>query len=153
MIIQIHVRDQWIESLKNRMIDFIRKIYGWISKDDDFLGHVLASSHFILSGTFYMLILACHTVYPSLYFQIFVFTCLFVIWLQHVFLKVCVSIVAEKELTKLYSPSVPLFEMVLKYFGLTFNDFATYFLMAETVCITMFGLEIVSRIILLFYKI
>jgi len=151
MIIQIQVRDQWIESLKNGLIKFIKTIYGWISKDDEFLGHVLASSHFIISATFYVLIVACHVVYPSLYFQMFVFICVTIIWLQHVFLRVCISIVAEKELTKLAAPSVPLFEIVLKYFNLTFEDFTNYFLTAETVCVGMFGLEIVSRLLVLFY--
>jgi hypothetical protein len=150
MIIQIEVRDQWIESLKNVMISFIKLVYSWISKDDEFLGHVLASSHFIISATFYILILACHTVYPSIYFQIFVFSCLLLIWLQHVFLKVCISIVAEKELTKLYAPSIPLFELVLKYFNLSFDNFTNYFITAETVCITMFGLELLSKIIVIF---
>ncbi len=151
MIIQIHIRDQLIETLKNGMIKFIKYVYGWISKDDDFFGHVLASSHFIISATFYLLIIACHTVYPSLYFQLFVFSCIVVIWLQHVFLKVCISIVAEKELTRMYAPSIPLFEMVLKYFHLTFEDFTNYFISAETVCVIMFGLEIVSKIILVLY--
>jgi len=151
MIIQIQFRDKWVDFFKNGMIKFIKSIYGWISKDDEFLGHVLASSHFILSATFYLLILACHTVYPSLYFQLFVFTCILLIWLQHVFLKVCISFVAEKELTKLHAPSVPLFERVLKYFNLTFDNFTNYFLTAETVCVTMFGLEIVSKVIPLLY--
>lgn len=151
MIIQIELRDQWIESLKNGLIQFIKIIYGWISKDDEFLGHVLASSHFIISATFYLLIIACHIVYPSLYFQVFVFISVVIIWLQHVFLRVCISVVAEKELTKMYAPSVPLFEIVLKYFNMSFEDFTNYFLTAETVCVVMFGLEIISRIGILLY--
>ena len=152
MIIQIEVRDQWINSLKNGMITLIRNIYSWISKDDEFLGHVLAVTHFIISATFYLLIVACHIIYPSIYFQTFVFICIVVIWLQHVFLRVCISIVAEKELTKLYAPSVPLFELILKYFNLTFEHFTNYFLTAETVCVAMFGLEIMSRVITLLYE-
>lgn len=152
MIIQIQVRDQWIESLKNGLITFIKSVYGWISKDDEFLGHVLASSHFIISATFYLLIIACHTVYPSLYFQLFVFFCVVLIWLQHVFLRVCISVVAEKELTRVYAPSIPLFEIMLKYFHLTFEHFTNYFLTAETVCVLMFGLEIMSQLIRLLYN-
>lgn len=152
MIIQIEVRDQWIESLKNGMIKFIKTVYSWISKDDEFLGHVLASSHFIISATFYLLIVACHVIYPSTYFQLFVFICLVIIWLQHVFLKVCVSIIAEKELTKLHAPSIPLFEIVLKYFHLTFENFTSYFLTAETVCVGMFGLEMLSKLSVYLYK-
>jgi hypothetical protein len=146
MIIHIEVRDKWIELLKNGMISFIKYIYGWISKDDEFLGHVLASSHFIIGCTFYILVIACHTVYPSIYFQIFVLICIIIIWLQHVLLRVCVSIVAEKELTKLYAPSIPLTEIVLKWFGLTFDDFAIYLIVAETVCIAMFSLELLSKL-------
>lgn len=146
------MRNQWIESLKNGMISFIKTVYSWISKDDEFLGHVLASSHFIISGTFYLLILACHTVYPSTYFQIFVFVCIVLIWLQHVFLKVCISVLAEKELTKFHAPSIPLFEVVLKYFNLRFDDFTNYFLTAETVCVLMFTLEMLSKLSVYLYE-
>jgi hypothetical protein len=152
MIIQIELKDQWVESLKNGMIKFIRSVYGWISKDDEFLGHVLASSHFIISATFYILIFACHIIYPSLYFQIFVFVFVVIIWLQHVFFKVCISILAEKELTKIQAPSIPLFELVLKYFGLTFEHFTNYFLTAETVCVAMFGLELLSKLSVYLYE-
>jgi hypothetical protein len=152
MIIQLELRDQWIESLKNGLIKFIKAVYGWISKDDEFLGHVLASSHFIISATFYLLIVACHIIYPSVYFQIFVFTVIVIIWLQHVFLKACISIVAEKELTKVYAPSIPLFEVLLKYFNLSFEDFTNYFLTAETVCVIIFGLELLSKLSVYLYE-
>lgn len=152
MIIQIQIRDQWIESLKNGMIKFIKFVYSWISKDDEFLGHVLAVSHFIISATFYLLILACHTVYPSLYFQLFVFSFVVIIWLQHVFFKVCISILAEKELTKFYSPSIPLFEVVLRWFNLTFEHFTNYFLTAETICVLMFSLEMLSKLSVYLYE-
>ena len=152
MIIQIHIRDKWINILKNGMINFIRKVYGWISRDDEFLGHVLASSHFIIAATIYILILACHIIYPSIYFQLFVFVCITAIWLQHVFLKVCISFIAERELTKFYVPSIPLFEVVLKYIGLTFDDFTNYFISAETICVSMFALEILSKLSVYFYK-
>ena len=151
MIIQINIRDKWIDILKTKLISFIKYVYGWISKDNDFLGHVLAVSHFIISGTFYLLIIACHTVYPSLYFQLFVFISLLIIWLHHVFLKVCISIIAEKELTKMYAPSIPLFEVVLNWLNFTFEDFTNYFITAETTCIIMFGLEIMSKVVVLLY--
>lgn len=152
MIIQIHIRDQWINSLKSNMISFITYIYGWISRDDEFLGHVLAVAHFIISATFYLLIVACHTVYPSIYFQLFVFFFVLVIWLQHVFLKVCISIVAEKELTKLHAPSIPLFEFVLQKLNLTFEHFTNYFITAETVCVVMFSLEMLSKLSVILYE-
>lgn len=146
MIIQIHLRDQWIKTLKNGMINFIKYVYGWISKDDEFLGHVLASSHFILSATFYLLIVACHVVYPSIYFQLFVFICVFIIWLQHIFLRVCISVLAEQELTKLNAPSIPLFKAILEKLNITFEDFTNYFLTAETTCVIMFSLEMLSKL-------
>lgn len=152
MIIQIQIRDQWIESIKYGMIKFIKFVYGWISRDNEFLGHVLAVSHFIISATFYLLILACHTVYPSIYFQIFVFVFVVIIWLQHVLFKVCISILAEQELTQMHAPSIPLFEIVLSWLNLTFDHFTNYFLTAETVCVLMFSLEMVSKLSVYFYK-
>ena len=69
-----------------------------------------------------------------------------IIWLQHIFLKVCISILAEKELTKLHAPSIPLFEFVLQKLNLTFEHFTNYFLTAETVCVLMFTLEMLSKL-------
>ena len=134
------------------MIKFVKSVYGWISKDDDFFGHVLAVSHFIISATFYLLIVACHTVYPSIYFQAFVFICIVIIWLQHVVLRVCISTVAEKELTKTYVPSIPWFKLFFEIMHINIEEFANYFLTAETVCVIMFGLEMISKVSVILYE-
>lgn len=152
MIIQIHIKDKVIENLKNAMIKFIKFVYGWISKDNDFLGHVLGVAHFMIAMLFYILFIACHTVYPSLYFQIFVFSCIFIIWLQHVFLRVCISIIAEKELTQYHAPSITLFEFVLDYMNITFEQFTNYILIAETTAVAAFGLELLSKLSVFLYK-
>lgn len=151
MIIQIYMNEEIIESLKNKTILFIKYVYGWISKDDDFFGHVLGVSHFIISATFYLLIIVCHVIYPSIYFQLFIFVCLFVIWLQHIMFRVCISILAEKELTKLEAPSLHFFKIVLELLSITIDDFLNYFIVAETTVVSMFGLELLSKLSVYLY--
>jgi hypothetical protein len=146
------MNEEIIDSLKNKTVLFIRYIYGWISKDDEFLGHVLGVSHFIISATFYLLIIVCHVIYPSVYFQIFIFICLLIIWLQHILFKVCISILAEKHLTKVEAPSLHFFKIVLEWFGITLDDFLNYFIAAETTAISMFGLELLSKLSVYLYE-
>ena len=64
------------------------------------------------------------------------------VWLQHIFLKVCVSIIAEKDLTKNTSPFHEILETL---FGISTEDFTNYFIVAETVALVFLGLEIFSR--------
>ena len=64
------------------------------------------------------------------------------VWLQHIFLKVCVSIIAEKDLTKNTSPFHEILETL---FGISTDDFTNHFIVAETVALVFLGLEIFSR--------
>ena len=138
--------------MEQKMRNFIKFSYSWLSTDGEVLGHILATTHFIISGVLYLLIVACHIVYPNTYFQIGVFVCIFMVWLQHVVLKVCISVIAEKEFTTVEAPSLLLFKEALSLFGISFSSFMDYFVVAETVCVGMFGLELLSKLSLFLYR-
>lgn len=144
-------RNQTIQNLEQNMRKFIKFCYGWLSNDGEVLGYILSVTHFIISGVLYLLIIACHLIYPNTYFQIGVFLCIFIVWLQHVLLKVCISVIAEKELTNTIAPSRLLFKQTLSLFGINFNNYMDHFLVAETVCVGMFGLELLSKLSVFLY--
>jgi hypothetical protein len=128
----------------NTVVSFL---YQWLSTDGEVLGYILGTIHIILSIFILVCVFVSHTVYPVFWFQCVVFIWLFLIWIQHVVLKVCVVIVAEKGLTQKHSPYYEIMgEFLHKFFNIELSDFVSYVLVAETVAVSCFGLEIVSVI-------
>ena len=121
----------------------IRYIYKWLTTDGEALGYILGHIHFMLFILLILCVLISHTLYPNFWFQLLIFCIIFIIWLQHIFLKVCVSIVAEKELTNNKSPFHELLETM---FGISTDDFINYFIVAETFSLGFLGLELIARI-------
>lgn len=140
-------RDAIIKHISFFVYNLIRFSYRWLTTDGEVLGYILATIHIILSIIIFIGILVSHTIYPVFWFQCFVFFWLFLIWIQHIFLKVCVVIVAEKELTTNVSPYYEIMGGLLdKVFNIELTDFINYLLVSETVAVACFGLEIVSNI-------
>jgi hypothetical protein len=144
IIIEID-RTKTIETLESNIRKLISFLYAWLTTDGEVLGYILAVIHFMISALFYILIFVCHTVYPSFKFQLFVFSCVLLIWIHHIVLKVCISVVAEKNLTNRYAPSAHLFKVVLDFFSISMDSFTNYFVLVETAVVGMFGLELLSR--------
>jgi len=140
---QIVIDGPVVEKLENYTRNIISFLYGWISTDGEVLGYILGVVHFVVSMTIIVMIVVSHTLYPAFWFQVGVFLCLLVIWLQHIFLKVCISIVAEQKLT---NSEPPFFQIIRNIIGISPSEFSTYFVIAETMAVGCFGLEIVSKI-------
>jgi hypothetical protein len=132
-----------IEKLERYTRNIIRFLYGWLTTDGEVLGYILGVVHFVISMTIIAMVIISHTLYPSFWFQLGVFICLFVIWLQHIFLKVCIAIVAEKNFTN-HEP--PFYKIIRDVLGINPDDFTTYFVIAETMAVGCFGLELLARI-------
>jgi hypothetical protein len=140
-------REMIIEKLALFLHNMIKFLYQWLSTDGEVLGYILGTIHVILSILILVCVFVSHTIYPVFWFQCFVFGWLFLIWIQHVVLKVCVVIVAEKELTQNHSPYYEIMgDLLNKFFNIELTDFINYVLVAETVAVACFGLEIVSVI-------
>ncbi len=134
-----------ISFFQNHITQTIRFLYKWLTTDGEILGYILAVFHLMISAAVFSMIIFSHTFYPSFYFQLITFLVLFVIWIQHIFLRVCVYVVAEKELTKTISPYSELIKELLQRYNITGNQFITYFIIAETVGVGCFALELISR--------
>lgn len=148
MRILIDVNKEYIiEKIALFLIKTVSFLYRWLTTDGEVLGYILGTIHVFLSIFILVCVFVSHTIYPVFWFQCFVFMWLFLIWIQHVVLKVCVVIVAEKGLTQHQSPYYEIMgEFLKKLFNVELNDFITYLLVAETVAVACFGLEIISKI-------
>jgi hypothetical protein len=140
-----------IDYLKHNFIKIIKFLYGWFTNEGEILGYIFSIFHIMTSFTLLIMIVVCHTIYPAFWLQICVFVCLFVIWLHHVFLEVCIYISVEKELTKGISPYTQFLKSIFKN-KVSTKDFIKYFMIIETIAVSCFGLEIVSRCFHYFFK-
>jgi hypothetical protein len=139
-------RDKVIETLKNGLVNLVFLVYSWFINEGEILGYILAVFHILICATVFVFIILCHTIYPVFWLQVVVFIFLFFIWLQHITLKVCVLILAEKELTQNISPYSELIKELLKMYNIRVDQFITYFMITETVGVGCFALELISRI-------
>jgi hypothetical protein len=138
-----------LEKYEENLRVFIRFIYSWLSTDGEVLGYILGVCHFVISTTISVMVLVSHTIYPVLWFQILVFVLLFIIWIQHVFFKVCISIVAEQKLT---NNEPPFFQIIRDILHIQPTEFVNYFLVAETVWVGCFGLELLAKLSVFLYE-
>jgi hypothetical protein len=131
---------------------YLRKIvtflYSWLSTDGEVLGYILGVCHFVISVTISVMVVVAHTLYPVLWFQIMVFVLLLVIWIQQVFFKVCISIVAEQKLT---NNEPPFFQIIRDILHIQPTEFINYFWVAETVWVGCFGLELLAKLSVYLY--
>lgn len=134
-----------IHFLQKHIVEGIRFLYTWFTTDGEILGYILAVFHLMISAGVFGMIIFSHTLYPTFYFQLATFLVLFVIWIQHVVLRVCVYVVAEKELTQTISPYSELIKELLHKYNITGDQFITYFILTETVGLGCFALELISR--------
>ena len=145
---QIVIDGPVVEKLENYTINTISFLYGWISTDGEVLGYILGVIHFVTSTMILMMVVISHTLYPSFWLQLCAFICVFIIWIQHIFLKVCIYIVAERRLTN-HEP--PFFKIIRDVLGINTDEFISYIVTAETVAVGCLGLEIISKISLYTY--
>jgi hypothetical protein len=143
MKIQIEFdKENLIQNLETQLRFLVRFAYRWLTNEGEVLGYILGSLHFMLFIFLVLLVIACHTVYTNFWFQFSIFICILLIWIQHILLKVCISVVAEKNFTNNTSPFHTLLQDVLHIHP---TDFGNYFVVAETVALGCFGLELISR--------
>lgn len=130
-----------------KLFFIIRTFFGWFSTKGEILGYILAVFHFIISAGLVTLLLISHTIYPSVWLKLFVFTCLLLIWLQHVALDLCIVTVWEKQLTTgEITPFHRIVKDILAVFNLTLKDYDTYLIITESVAVGCFALELISHL-------
>lgn len=148
MNITIELKDSIIQTSTESIKQTITFLYKWLTNEGEALGYILGHIHFTLFLMLLLCVIIAHTIYPKFWFQATIFAIITVIWMQHVFLKVCVSTVAENDLTN--KQASPFHELVEMMFHVSTDDFINYFIVAETVALCCFALELISRIFLAF---
>lgn len=131
----------------NKFVFMIHTFLSWFLVKGEILGYILAVFHFIISAGLITLLIISHTIYPNVWLKVFVFTCLLLIWLQHVVLDVCIVSVWEKQLT---SGGITPFHRIVKdifeMFNLTLAEYDTYLIITESVAVGCFALELISHL-------
>jgi hypothetical protein len=138
-----------VEKAERYVRELITFLYSWLTTDGEVLGYILGVCHFVISITISVMVLVSHTIYPIVWFQILVFVLLLFIWIQHVFLKVCISIVAEQKLTQ---KEPPFFQIIRDILQIQPTEFVNYFLVAETTWVGCFALELLAKLSLFLYE-
>jgi hypothetical protein len=111
----------------------------------EWLGYASAIFHLFVTNTFIVLIIVSHTIYPALWFKIVLFILLLILFVQHVLLGGCVMTMFEKHITSQdESPFRKLLEKIFVSFGLTLEQYDTYFLVILATSLLWMGLEILS---------
>lgn len=130
-----------------KFTNIILAFLSWFLIKGEILGYILAVFHFIISAGLVTLLIISHTIYPSVWLKLFVFICLFAIWLQHVVLDVCIVSVWEKQLTTGgITPFHRIVKDIMAIFNLTLDDYDTYLIITESVAVGCFALELISHL-------
>jgi hypothetical protein len=138
-------KQEVIRVLKEWMISVITFMYKWLTTDAEILGYILAVLHVLISGTIMICVGLAHTVYPIWQFKLACYVFMVLVWLQHIFLNVCIVTVAELTLTKLVPPSnIYLSYFYSKLLGTSLSEAMTRLVTGETIAVSCFTLELVS---------
>jgi len=145
-------REEVIELLSSKLKKLIIFLYSWISSDSEVLGYILGVAHFITAILIVIVLFVSHTIYPALWLQGVVLFGLILIWLQHLFLKVCISTIAEEEFTKGGSPYFKLVEDLISFFNIKLAAYLNNILLIETIAVACFSLSFIGRISVLIHN-
>jgi hypothetical protein len=138
------------EYLKQRIIFLLKILYSWMTNELEPLGYILGVIHIAVCVTIILMVIVSHTLYPAFWLQCVMFVIVFIIWLQHIFLKICVVFAAEYVLTKSESP---LYTLINFFTSLEPQDWTIHFMVAETMAVCMLGLSLIGRFSLAIHEI
>ena len=151
LVIDIN-KEKIIGLLESRTRELITFLYGWITTDGEILGYILGVIHFMIAVLIFMVLFISHTIYPALWLQGVVLFCMILIWIQHVILKVCISIVAEEKLTNGRAPFFGIVNDISSLFRIPLDRFIENLLVAETISVACFTLAFIGRISLFIHE-
>ena len=123
-----------------------RYCYSWLSTDGEVLGNIIGVYHVLLALSIPILAFVSHTVYPNIWLKLYVFCNLFLVFIQHIILNICILIPVEESLTNQKTMFYQILEQVLLPFKVTIPHFISYIVVAEGFTTLCFGLELVSEV-------
>jgi len=128
-------------------------LYKWLSEDAEVLGYIVAVIHVLVATTLGVSVLLAHTIYPVWQFQLGTFMCMFIVWVQHIVLKVCVFTIAETNLSSFAPSNIYLAHFFSSIFGSNIHDALTTLVLVETVMVGCFSLELIALFSIFIQKI
>ena len=137
-------KEEVIRFLKEWMISAVTFLYKWLTTDAEILGYILAVLHVLISFTLMLCVGLAHTVYPSWEFKLGCYICMILVWLQHIFLNVCIFTVAELSLSLVPPSNIYLSYFYSKILGTSLSEAMTRLVMGETIAVSCFTLELLS---------
>jgi hypothetical protein len=82
------------KEVRRKIVDALESVftflYSWVTENREALGRLAYFWHLFAMFTAFIMIFISHTIYPALWFQIFVFIVAVLVWLQHVILHFCI---------------------------------------------------------------
>ena len=138
-------KEDIINYLSNWINKTLKFLYSWLTREKEVLAHILAIIHFMGVITIFLLIILSHTIYRDLWLKFLIITIVFIIWCQHVFLKVCILIASEKELIESGSPYSSIINIFFQK-----NDKEDNYqgnITAETYGLIFLGLELINLLL------
>jgi len=150
---RITIEGSVVEKLENYTRNIISFLYSWLTTDGEVLGYILGVLHIMIGTTIPIMVVISNSIYPAFWFQCLAFGIVLLVWLQHVFLRVCIIIVAEKNLTKGISPYFRIFKDTTGIDGEVLVDYLVVFETGALVGLSMGLLRQMSVFIYEFYGI
>jgi hypothetical protein len=127
----------------------VRFLYSWLTTDGEVLGYILGVIHLVVGTTIPVIVIISHSIYPAFWFQCLAFGLVLLVWLQHVCLRVCIIVVAEKNFTKGNSPYFRMFKDTTGIDGEVLVDYLVVF---ETGTLVGLALELLSKLSVFLYE-
>ena len=138
-------KEEIINYLSNWVNKALTFLYSWLTTDKEVLAHILAIIHFMGVVLIFILIVVSHTICRDLWLKVLVIIVIFIIWFQHIFLKVCILISSEKELIDSESP----YSSIVNIFFQKNDEEDNYEgnITAETYALIFLGLELINLLL------
>jgi len=127
----------------------VRFLYGWLTTDGEVLGYILGVIHIVIGITIPVMVIISHSIYPAFWFQCLAFGLVFLVWLQHVCLRVCIIVVAEKNFTK---GSSPYFRMFKDTTGIDGEILVDYLVVFETGALVGLAMGLLRQMSVFIYE-
>jgi hypothetical protein len=150
---KITIEGSVVEKLENYTRNIISFLYSWLTTDGEVLGYILGVLHIMIGTTIPIMVVISNSIYPAFWFQCLAFGIVLLVWLQHVFLRVCIIVVAEKNFTKGGSPYFRMFKDTTGIDGEVIVDYLVVFETGALVGLAMGLLRQLSVFIYEFYGI
>ena len=137
------IRKMLVDTLEECM----RFAYGWLCENDASLSKITYALHIFLLSSIFLLIIMSQVIYPVFWFQCLVFLLTFAVWVQHIFLHMCVCTSLEIRLGGLDSPIA--IDPLLSFFSIPISRETRIgvTILMTTIMTSFLGLGIVSRVV------